>query len=286
MGLVPNPGKRESSSLTIAQLTQWHNENRAKHIYFKSVEKHRSKYYNYAYWQIKKAFEAQSDEVVKAVASSSHINDISRGVLESIKSEPIREAYYNIYKTVGVSFAKNQFRSIKKHFLAIEVKDFLNEKNWEDALINYVNAQMGKKITGIDEETRRYINIRLSEAHQDGLSVPDAAKKIQAEFEYMSRYRAIRIARTELIGASNKGSILGVDSAGVPMLKEWISTRDSRTRDDHSFLDGDREEMNGKFNVGGYLMDHPGDSNAPAEQIVNCRCTVGFVPIRTFIFEN
>jgi hypothetical protein len=58
------------------------------------------------------------------------------------------------------------------------------------------------------------------------------------------------------------------------MSKEWLATKDDRTRPDHIAADGQQVEMNGKFIVGGVLMDRPGDTSAPAEQTVNCRCAL------------
>jgi hypothetical protein len=59
----------------------------------------------------------------------------------------------------------------------------------------------------------------------------------------------------------------------IPMVKEWISTHDSRTRKDHVDMNGVRAEMDAPFNVGGADMMFPGDPAGPAEQVVNCRCT-------------
>jgi hypothetical protein len=48
----------------------------------------------------------------------------------------------------------------------------------------------------------------------------------------ISTYRAARIARSEIVNASNLGSLAGAAESGVPLLKVWLSTRDSRTRRD------------------------------------------------------
>ena len=61
--------------------------------------------------------------------------------------------------------------------------------------------------------------------------------------------------------------------------KEWISVQDDRTRDAHLIMDGVVVPMDAKFEVPatsqgeGAFMEYPGDPTAPAEQVVNCRCT-------------
>jgi len=45
-------------------------------------------------------------------------------------------------------------------------------------------------------------------------------------------------------------------------------------------MNGKRVGYNEKFNVSGQEMEYPGDPNASAGNVVNCRCTVAVVPKR------
>ena len=58
--------------------------------------------------------------------------------------------------------------------------------------------------------------------------------------------------------------------------KEWLSTTDARCRPSHVAANGQIVGMDEPFNVGEYLMMHPGDMElgAPVSEIVNCRCTM------------
>jgi uncharacterized protein with gpF-like domain len=60
------------------------------------------------------------------------------------------------------------------------------------------------------------------------------------------------------------------------MRKVWISAEDDRTREDHIEADGQAVGMQDSFTIGGWELAYPGDPNGPAEQIINCRCTVGY----------
>jgi hypothetical protein len=55
--------------------------------------------------------------------------------------------------------------------------------------------------------------------------------------------------------------------------KIWLSTRDSRTRDTHYDVDGQRVDKNGMFSVGVDSMEAPGMGGVAGENI-NCRCTL------------
>jgi hypothetical protein len=93
-------------------------------------------------------------------------------------------------------------------------------------------------------------------------------------------YRALTIARTEGLRAANTGHMAAIDEAlqeqpGFTVIKTWIATDDERTRDDH-------RELNGKAVVGlhtrfqtasGDFIRWPHDDEAPARQVVRCRCT-------------
>lgn len=90
----------------------------------------------------------------------------------------------------------------------------------------------------------------------------------------MNRNAAIRNARTTTTGAENAGRIDSykeAESKGIKLKKEWLATLDTRTRDSHAALDGEKVDSDKKFSNG--LM-YPGDpSGAPAE-VYNCRCTL------------
>lgn len=100
----------------------------------------------------------------------------------------------------------------------------------------------------------------------------------------LSRPRAEVIARTEVIGAANAGSLEGMRAAGLPTDKIWVATTGpnvseysrSRTRPSHREADGQRVPLGDKFLVGGWPMDRPHDPAAPPEETINCRCTLEY----------
>jgi HK97 family phage portal protein len=99
--------------------------------------------------------------------------------------------------------------------------------------------------------------------------------------ERMPAHRRMAIARTETVRAANAGSFHLLGEWGAPM-KEWLDTPDQRTRDSHR--DAGRRYQEGgdpgpipfdqPFMVNGHAMMYPHDPAGPAEETVQCRCTV------------
>ena len=108
--------------------------------------------------------------------------------------------------------------------------------------------------------------------------MPEIAKQIRYELNISERYRAERIARTEVISASNMSSQAGALATGIPLDKTWIPLIDDKTRDSHRMqpvgVGGEVVDINELFSNGLLL---PGDPNADAEEVINCRCAVGYL---------
>jgi hypothetical protein len=91
--------------------------------------------------------------------------------------------------------------------------------------------------------------------------------------------RAMTVARTETIGAVNagvfRGAVLEAERRGDPApFKQWIATDDKRTRPTHDAADQQRTLLLESFVVGGARLQFPGDPRGPANEVINCRCSL------------
>jgi uncharacterized protein with gpF-like domain len=90
--------------------------------------------------------------------------------------------------------------------------------------------------------------------------------------------RAVTVSRTETLGALGAGRADSFEAMqeelGIPMERQWISTLDQRVRSSHAEADLQRVPVGQPFTVGGAQLDHPGDPFGPAEEIINCRCSM------------
>lgn len=120
---------------------------------------------------------------------------------------------------------------------------------------------------------RNKLTSELLSGISKGYSIPKIAKSFE-RVSNMSRATAIRNARTAVTGAQNAGRLVAYQEAekqGQNIQKEWIATKDGRTRDSHAWQDGERVNVNDYFSNG--LM-YPGDPSGAPSEVYNCRCTM------------
>jgi len=113
---------------------------------------------------------------------------------------------------------------------------------------------------------------------EKGESIPQLRKRVM-QVTGVSKARGTMIARTEVIGAQNRGSLNSMTAAGMPGEKSWLSTRDHLTRETHRNAHGQIRKLlvsqgDTHFTVGGVSMDGPHDPSAPPRETINCRCTL------------
>lgn len=154
----------------------------------------------------------------------------------------------------------------------------------DDPFVQRYLQDVTARMRGLPTETYAMITRIISNGVDNGLSVPDIADQVQARLtatgsEFWTG-RAITVARTEAVGATNAGAFSGAvrrarEEGDANPMKQWISTMDTRTRRTHREADMQRVPLLEPFIVGGVRLMFPGDptANAPQETI-NCRCSL------------
>jgi uncharacterized protein with gpF-like domain len=188
----------------------------------------------------------------------------------------------DLYKSVGVAFARDIYRQLKGDRSLILTKS--TEDDWVSYMIAYAKNEAGKRITSITETSRelarQIIDKILEQSTNEGWGSDETARELRRALVSdgidINQWRSLRIARTEVMTASNAGSMEGARSTGATG-KYWIATHDDRVRPDHLDVEGQNPvKIDESFNVGGYDMDCPGDPSAGPEEVCNCRCAVAF----------
>ncbi|SDY98152.1 phage minor head protein [Hymenobacter psychrophilus] len=150
---------------------------------------------------------------------------------------------------------------------------------WTSRLRRFISTEGALSLRGIAAGTRAIVVRVLTQAAEAGQGVAEAARTLRQQVAELSQARAVSICRTELISASNYGSLLGAEATGVKLRKRWIATVGPRTRPTHRAADGQRVPLAGTFTVGGAAARYPGDPLLPASERVRCRCAIGFEPV-------
>lgn len=140
--------------------------------------------------------------------------------------------------------------------------------DWKTTASRYL-LTVENRIKGITRTTEKAVRAALVEGVQEEESIRKIAKRIQAVFQDASTHRAITIARTEVIGASNAAAEAGYAQGGAEK-KGWLATRDDRVRDAHKAADGQVVPINSTFRVDGEELRYPGDPNGSAKNVIMC----------------
>jgi uncharacterized protein with gpF-like domain len=158
----------------------------------------------------------------------------------------------------------------------IETKDFA--ETMSRLALRYVASEIiRQRITSIANTTRQQVVNAVSIGYSEGLGQDGVARLILDRVSEFSLYRGRMIARTETHGAANFGATEAARETGLPLRKEWIAAQDERTRESHAEADGQIVGQDESFEVGGSLLQYPGDPAGSAEEVINCRCALGWV---------
>jgi len=146
-------------------------------------------------------------------------------------------------------------------------------RNWIAARENRLNA--------VPNEVYGLVSQIIDSATVNGASIPDVTDQIEHLFADTNikkwKDRARTVARTEVVGAYNGGlhdafTMLAANDPDTDYVHRWLATEDARTRPDHVEADGQVQPFGHPFTVGGFQMMHPHDPDAPAKEVINCRC--------------
>jgi SPP1 gp7 family putative phage head morphogenesis protein len=142
---------------------------------------------------------------------------------------------------------------------------------------DYIADHTGELITQITETTCEAIRDLVQAAFESGsdTTVDDLADQISDEIG--DDDRALMIARTETMDASNEGQQEAWDQAVDDGLltgdeqQEWIATGDQKCCDSCDSMDGQTVDLGEDFE------DNDGETYDGPPAHPNCRCTVGLV---------
>ena len=118
------------------------------------------------------------------------------------------------------------------------IPPLLNQKALE-----WLKTHIGWAAEQVTETMSQALAQALADGFNNGESIDKIAERVQGVFTDASDSRAQMIARTEILGASNQGNILGYKEAGVTQV-EWLTARDERTCEICDPMDGDIENIN------------------------------------------
>jgi len=181
---------------------------------------------------------------------------------------PMQQAYEKLYKDCGSYFAVlingKLTKGIDGSFYEVYMEKFARE-------------EAGDRITDVtgttEEEIKTTTKRVIEQGISEGKSIYQMSKEITKTIEKINLWRAERIVRTEVISASNRGSLLGAETTGLDLKKVWLTAGDNRVRktDGHASMNHQPVPIKERFSNG---MLYPGDPAGGAKETIQCRCSI------------
>lgn len=188
-----------------------------------------------------------------------------------------------LYKDAAIQEASYQYGELKE--FKAKYKTYGFNEAWTQLIEQlFSSTDVLQVVNDITETTKQQILNAIARGIRDGATVDEIAAEIEGNNVSLNRARLI--VRTEAVGASNIGSMMGAMSTGIVYEKKWVTAIDHRTRGmqrtdkfSHVVLNGQKVDMGNPFNNGENIF-YPGDKKASAGNICNCRCSLAYIPKR------
>ncbi|MGM7634173.1 phage portal protein [Bacillus sp. Hm123] len=244
--------------------------------YMAEIEKQRAGYEKSGARLIRKRFETERKAVVAA-----YLKDGEEGLLKELKAQEKEwvKTMTAVYYGTMEHFGQWTYDRLKAEYEGKSGISF--EKKFFNRLFTMAKRRIQKFIgetsvflvTKISEFTRETLRSAISDGVDKGESLQQIAKRIEKVYgDDFGPKRAMNIARTEVVAASNAGAREGAIATGLDLEKQWVTTIDGRERESHADCNGQTREMNDPYDVGGHSGMFPGDPKLPAKERIKCRC--------------
>lgn len=217
-------------------------------------------------------------ELVKDIVSKLD-NLKTRGLVEELNLIDIEKWVKRLTELLGEEYEEFLVDAFQKALQKVGGSNVVF--SYDNPLIAEVINQVNAHIRDIVETTINQLNKKLAREIEiyDG-SQETLNKIIDLINEYLEStayQRAKTIAITIVTAGLNASTLYALEEVGVNT-KVWISQRDSKVRETHRLLDGQKIPVSSSFKImsrkGEVLLRFPGDPQAPAEETVNCRCYI------------
>lgn len=226
----------------------------------------------------------------KAIMQNIPLNNVTLNTWEAliysnIHIEQIQAMFKEIYTVIGLDYGNKVNKELEK---ITKANVLFNETLLKEILLFLSNDGTGKIVSvhnTLIEEVIKAVKDQLGE-NATIIELQNAIYNVVSKSQTYFKWQALRIARTETTTASGLAAMHTAQQSNLVLDKTWISATDNRTRPDHLGVNGQTVGFDEYFVMpSGIKMKFPGSlvndkGLVPANEVINCRCTIGFTPKR------
>lgn len=220
-----------------------------------------------------------------AIVKDSGVNAAISALNNDLVNPELTSSINQLYATVGLRFSNITWKDLRqqkrvKSYYDIETKAFGFAEAWVKWILGYLRKHLIEKVAyDVNRTTKEHLLKILSKSITEGMGLDETVSLL--EKDTFSETQAARIVRTEVNISANVGVLAAGETYEYQMQKEWVAVQDFRTRgndpEDHAShvaLNGTVIDFEDVFTDprNGDKLKSPGDPEAKAESIINCRC--------------
>ena len=220
--------------------------------------------------------------IIKRLPKNASLYTYEVEVDVAIMREDIVKMYRELYQTIGIDYGNKINKTLEK---TKKANVLFNNELLKEILL-FLSSDGGVRITSVRDTLVADVIKSIQKSLGENGTVIDLRNAIQSIIEKNQtfyKWQSLRIARTETTTSSNFAAIKTAEQSDLVLDKVWISVQDNRTRRkiyDHLDMNNQKQELEKPFFVGGENIQYPGDTKASAGNVINCRCTIAFIPKR------
>lgn len=235
---------------------------------------------------------ATLDAVVGPIGRVEFVSNAANPALgayaRSVSATRVREVSNDVQAVIRDVVRAETLAGTNPRTAARRIKDSIGlTRRQEQAVLNYRRDLESGNMDALRRalRDRRFdSSVRRAIANDRPLSAEQIDKMVNRYHERFVRYRSEVIGRTEALRAVNGGAEVYLEEQvregrldARQIRREWIYTRDDRTRDSHKEIpdmNPDGVGINEAFQTPDGPLRFPGDPSGPPRATVQCRCKV------------
>lgn len=138
--------------------------------------------------------------------------------------------------------------------------------------VEYLLSRSDFVAQSVNDTTKQELYRTLAEGIEKGEGLDGLGNRVAGTYQEARSFRTEKIARTEVGSAQNFGRVEEMKEANVEK-KVWVASF-VNTREEHQAAHDQVVLADENFEVGGELLEHPGDISGSAGNVINCQCNV------------
>ena len=205
------------------------------------------------------------------------VKNLETKVTRQVDSGQLEIAGYNLSPQQISEFKQTIQESCTKAVDLVVTELGINKTDLGGQVTNQINQFANESIIILTESHEKMVQELKDVIINNASESKDNLKKIiKSKFEMLSNSRVNTIAQTTSSNVTSGMQYSVYKSQNLKM--SWLSMRDKNVRPDHRAADGQLQDANGYFTVGGEKTIRPLGPGLSSKNVVNCRCQI--FPIR------